>query len=225
MANHFSIAPVKFLASLVGRTLLLAGVLSVGAAPLDQGRHAVLSEHPRLLGSLAELRQMAKDRPQEYQRVCAVARAPAGDDYSKIQAIHTPARIGDFLVITNGQGKLFLQTLLPVRADVTLVSGDDLYRFGDQSFPPRRNTGPAPECRIEVSPANPSAEDLFLHVLTTAAAHTASVPKATVSVRGQGLEVTLGDTRLEFQSQAVGGQLTIDGQQHRLADSVQATTN
>jgi Heparinase II/III-like protein len=142
-----------------------------------------------------------------------------------LQAMHAPSRNGDFLVITNGQGKLFLQTLLPARADVTLVSGKDLYRFGDQTFPPTRNTGPAPECRIEVCPTVPSAEDMFLHVLTTADAQTASVPEATVSVRGHGLEVTLGGTRLEFHTQAVGGQLTINGQQHRLADNVQAATN
>jgi hypothetical protein len=30
---------------------------------------------------------------------------------------------------------------------------------------------------------------------------------------------------LEFQAQAVGGQLTINGQQHRLADSVRVSTN
>ena len=45
-------------------------------------RIPVPKEHPRLLGSRQELKNLAKERPQAYQRVVAVARQAGGDDYS-----------------------------------------------------------------------------------------------------------------------------------------------
>ena len=74
-----------------------------------------------------------------------------------------------------------------------LVSGADLYTYGGHSYPPSRNTGPAPECRIEVSPREPRATDYFLHVLTATGADVADVrearppPSATDQVRGRDL--------------------------------------
>ena len=137
-----------------------------------------------------------------------------------LQAAHTPTKVGDRFVIANGQGRLWVQTLLPSAATVKLVSGEDLYRFGDQTYPPRRPTGPAPECRIEISPDQARADDLFLHVLTASTAGAASVPVAEITLREQRVHVTLGNARLEFPVNEVGGELTLNGATHRLAPGV-----
>ncbi|MEK7676486.1 MAG: hypothetical protein AAB676_11710 [Verrucomicrobiota bacterium] len=138
-----------------------------------------------------------------------------------LQAMRKPEQSGHRLLITNGQGRLFVQTLLPQHPEVRLVSGDDLYRYGGATYPPRRNTGPAPECRIEISPSRPSAQDFFLHVLTVADAETASVPAAEVNLQEQRVQVALGAVRIEFQTDATGGEITLSGRRQRLASSVQ----
>lgn len=97
-----------------------------------------------------------------------------------LQAMKRPERQGKHLVVTNGPGRLFMQTLLPADADVNLVSGDNLYHYGGRSYPPSRDTGPAPECRIEVSPSTPQKEDYFLHVLTAVDSTVNSAPNAEV---------------------------------------------
>lgn len=140
-----------------------------------------------------------------------------------LQAMRPPTRSGEHLVITNGNGRLFVQTLLPSKPEVQLLSGEAQYRVGRETYPPRRNTGPAPECRIEISPSSPSVQDFFLHVLTTADAGTVSAPLAKVEVRDSRIAVALGETRIEFQTDAVGGEMTLTGQRTRLADRIQPT--
>ena len=49
-----------------------------------QTRHPVPTEHPRLLGSRAELQALARQRPAEYRRVVAVARQAGTDDHAAI---------------------------------------------------------------------------------------------------------------------------------------------
>lgn len=145
-----------------------------------------------------------------------------------LQALKTPVEQSPHLVITNGPGRLFVQTLLPEAADVRLVSGEDLYRYGGQSFPPERNTGPAPECRIEVSPATPAETDYFLHVLTAADAQTQSVPVAKVDVGDQGpngpsdeVLVTLSGREIRFSKSTVGGHIVLAGQPRTFPTTLQ----
>jgi heparin/heparan-sulfate lyase len=140
-----------------------------------------------------------------------------------LQAMRQPERSGPQLIVTNGKGRLFVQTLLPQQPDVRLVSGDDLYRYGGITYPPRRDTGPAPECRIEVSPSHPSAQDLFLHVLTAADAGTASAPTAEVKLQDRRVQVTVGDARIEFQTEAVGGEITLQAKRHSLPSDLEPT--
>ena len=71
---------------------------------------------------------------------------------------------GQQLKITNGGGRLFARVVLPERASIKLNSGAQLYTLSNQNYPPSRDTGPAPECRVEISPFIPSSEDLFLVV-------------------------------------------------------------
>jgi hypothetical protein len=62
--------------------IIAAGLLASSAFPQD--RHPVPAEHPRLLGSRAELQALAKQRPVEYQRMVAVARQAGADDHAAI---------------------------------------------------------------------------------------------------------------------------------------------
>ncbi len=137
-----------------------------------------------------------------------------------LQAMKPPTNKPPHLVVTNGKGRLFLQTLLPAKPQVRLCSGDDLYRYGGQSFPPSRDTGPAPECRIEVSPPSPAAVDYFLHVLTATDASVESVAFATVAAQDNEVLVALGDLRVAFSTQRVGGRIERGGNQVNLSQTL-----
>jgi len=137
-----------------------------------------------------------------------------------LQAMKKPESQGGQMVIANGAGKLFLQTLLPAEHQTELVTGDDLYRIGGRTYPPNRNTGPAPACRIQVSPSLPATTDLFLHVLTTATADATSVPRATVRQDGNRVLLELGGVALTFPVDSVGGDIERAGKSNKLATSV-----
>lgn len=121
-----------------------------------------------------------------------------------LQAMKRPEKQGNRLVVTNGTGRLFIQPLLPAGADVKLVSGDDLYRYGGHSYPPGRDTGPAPECRIEVSPSAPHTEDFFLHVLTAVDSTVESVPPGELKETPDRVWVRVGGVTLCFAKEGSG---------------------
>ena len=124
-----------------------------------------------------------------------------------LQTMKTPTGTAPDLVVTNGKGKLFIQTLLPEKPQVKLCSGAELYSYGGQSFPPANNAnGPVPECRVEVSPSTPSEVDFFLHVLTATDASVASAPRATVKT-GSEVTVTIGTATIAFQTTTLGGKI------------------
>jgi hypothetical protein len=139
-----------------------------------------------------------------------------------LQAMKVPTRTGKHLVITNGKGRLFIQTLLPTNPEVRLVSGPNLYSYGGKSYPPEQDTGPAPECRIEISPSRQSADDCFLHVLTAADAGVASVEKASVRAEGQNIIVTIGKTEITFTTTEVAGGIRISGRYASFVNTVLA---
>ncbi len=115
-----------------------------------------------------------------------------------LHAMRVPDEHDGRLVVTHGPGRLFIETLLPATAETRLAHGDDLYRYDGQHFPPARDTGPAPQCRIEISPGEAARQDFFLHVLTTADAATDSVPRARASAAAGAVEVTVGTARVTF---------------------------
>ncbi|NCP34575.1 MAG: hypothetical protein COZ06_36350 [Armatimonadetes bacterium CG_4_10_14_3_um_filter_66_18] len=66
----------------------LLGSLQVrgGRAEPGGGRHAVPTEHPRLLGSRQELKDLAQARREAYTRMADVARKQDAGDYEKLIA-------------------------------------------------------------------------------------------------------------------------------------------
>ncbi len=139
-----------------------------------------------------------------------------------LQAMKPPEPRGEQWVMSHGQGRLFIQSLLPSERRATLVTGEDLYRYGGQHYPPARNTGAAPECRIEISPAQPVSADLFLHVLTAADSGTSSVPPATVRLEPDTVRVQAAGAELLLNRSSAGGVIRLGDRRAPLAASVLA---
>ncbi len=125
-----------------------------------------------------------------------------------LQAMQRPEWLDGRLAMTNGRGRLFVQTLLPTDAQVKLVSGADLYAYGGQRYDPRKKTGLAPECRIEVSPASAEQMVCFLHVLTATDVTTEAAPTARTSDSDEMIRIDLDAVRVEFQRDRVHARIT-----------------
>lgn len=141
-----------------------------------------------------------------------------------LQAAKPPTGQAPNLVVTNGQGRLFVQTLLPENPVVTLHSGNDLYTVDGKHYPASLDTGPSAECRIEVSPSMPAKADCFLHVLTTANADASAAPKASVSVKGEQVVVEVAGVRVTFLTNRVGGSVEINGRTAELRNRIVSET-
>jgi len=137
-----------------------------------------------------------------------------------LQALTPPTPGDGCLVVTNGKGRLFLQTLLPENPQVRLVSGADLYAYGGRGYPPSRNTGPAPACRIEVTPTVPRTMDYFLHVLKATRSEDVDGPNAGATVSHGQIRVTVGAATITFGMDSVGGTFEQDGRRADLARTV-----
>jgi len=137
-----------------------------------------------------------------------------------LQAMQVPEKRDGLLVVTNGAGRLFVQTLLPEKFDLRLVSGDSLYLVDGKRFPPDLEVGPAPACRVEVSPSRPSRTDYFLHVLTAADTTVGDVPRAAVRLDGSRVELSLDGTKIGFLTDRVGGEIETGGGKFELAEEI-----
>ena len=115
-----------------------------------------------------------------------------------LQAMKKPEKTSDGLwTWSNGNGRLFLQTLFPEKTNVALFFGDNLYTIDGIDYPPERDTGPAPECRMEITPSASNKDYLFVHVLQATKDDVTQVPLAKVNVSGNKVSVTL-DTGRSF---------------------------
>jgi hypothetical protein len=137
-----------------------------------------------------------------------------------LQAMKPPVTAKNHLVVTNGKGRLFVQTLLPENPQVHLVTGADLYAYDGHSYPPSKNTGPAPECRIEVSPGEPQTTDYFLHVLTATGTEVADMESAIATVVDKQVQVKLGAATITFGTDKVGGTIELAGRRTDLTETV-----
>ncbi|MFB3891795.1 MAG: heparinase II/III family protein [Phycisphaerae bacterium] len=113
----------------------------------------------------------------------------AKPEYAKAWLLHChdePRIDGRSIRIANGRGRLFVQTLLPERADISKIEG---YTYGGQTFSPRGGPATRPAAtsrptsssrprrtqepdienlwRIEVRPSDAEVQTVFLHVLST----------------------------------------------------------
>ena len=153
-----------------------------------------------------------------FDRVCSTQ--PEFKRTWLLQAMSVPSVTSDHLIVTNGKGRLFVQTLLPEHAQVRLAAGEDLYRYDGHDYTPQRDTGPAPQCRIEVSaPASRNVE-YFLHVLTATDANTIDTNRASVSFVDTKVHTVIGDVRIVFATDAVGAYLQTAATLQPLAQSI-----
>jgi len=150
----------------------------------------------------------------------AVSRASSPRSEGGTPSTQLPTAAFGRLVVTNGKGRLFLQMLLPENPEVHLITGADLYAYGGRSYPPSRNTGPAPECRIEVSPTQPNTMDYFLHVLTATGAEVTNVNSATATVTDALVQVKVDAATVTFSKDRVGGSIELAGHTAALTQSV-----
>ena len=142
-----------------------------------------------------------------------------------LQAMKTPTDTTSHLMVTNGKGRLFIQTLLPHNPQVNLAAGAALYSYDGNTYRPQRDTGPAPECRIEISPSQSKVVDYFLHVLTATDSQTTSVEKAVAWVKDREINVTIGKTVISFAKDEVGGRIEIAGGQIEFANKIVSEAN
>ena len=85
---------------------------------------------------------------------------------------------------------------------------------------PSRNRGPAPECRIEISPPEPATVDYFLHVLTATDSAATTVHKAAFNITDQDVSVIVGPAEITFTTNQVGGSIIISENKDIFADRV-----
>ena len=135
-----------------------------------------------------------------------------------LQAMKVPVQADEHLIITNGKGRLFVQTLLPENQEVRLIWGSELYSYGGRNYPPARDTGPAPQWRIEVSPSEQNKSDFFLHVLTATDSSIDSVDKATINIVPREVRVSIGQTTINFTTSAIGGGIELLGHRRQFVN-------
>ena len=137
-------------------------------------------------------------------------------EYPKTWLLHChnePEIQGSLVHITQGQGQLWSQTLLPERPRLSRVYG---YTYGGQTFEPEsdRLKEASNRWRIEIQPSRASAEDVFLHVLSTEAP-----PEARVVRRDGRIGVRVGEAEVLF-GPAGEATVTIGGRPQALAAEV-----
>jgi hypothetical protein len=119
-----------------------------------------------------------------------------------LQAMKTPEKEGEHYVVKNGRGALWFQPLLPAQHKVELVTGEALYRYGGQSgqsYPPKNDTGAAPECRVELRPVTAQLKDVFVSVLTAAEATQAASSTASAEHRDSRVRVACDGWEVSFE--------------------------
>lgn len=138
-----------------------------------------------------------------------------------LQAIKKPEYAPPDYIITNGKGRLFLQPILPETRNVSLVSAEDLYVIDGIKYLPKRDTGAAPECRIEISPSKPTDFNIFLNVLTAGDSQTKPPPVPLVKTAQDNVSLMVNEKlKIEFSVKTVDGSITINGKQYSFPKTI-----
>jgi len=141
----------------------------------------------------------------------------------QLQAAKPAKRVGQFLRVTNDEGgRLFLQALLPKELKITLNTREDLYTYDGENYAPKEIRGPAPECRISVSPGKPAKEDFFLNILTATNGSVDSPLTASYDESDKCFFVRIGEDLIEFQKERIGGRIELRGIERELTGQVLA---
>lgn len=175
-----------------GEYLYVAGDCSRAYAPekMDYFTRQIVYMRP---GTFVIFDRVKSDKP-EYKKTLL------------LQAMKPPMQEKQHFVLTNGKGKLYIQNIMPDKITVNLVNEENLYRDNGNEYIPTRKTGPAPECRMEISPVNKSQTDYFLTVLHATDTGATSVSKATVKEKGdlvivsvEGKEISFNKTKVDMK--------------------------
>ena len=133
-----------------------------------------------------------------------------------LHAMNKPWKSGEHWATVNGYGRLFIQTLLPENAETKLFCHAAQYDYAGRSFQFDYSNGPAPDCRMEISPNVPAKDDYFLHVLTPTDYNRSSLEPARVRVEGDDVIASIGASTVSFKKSKVDGSVTIDGKTRKL---------
>jgi len=137
-------------------------------------------------------------------------------EYKKTWLLHSrhePKIEGKTFTLTNGDGHLVVQSLLPKESTLQTIEG---YTYGGHTFPPSgdRLADTANRWRIELSPAEANTQDTFLHVMSAGALQ----PAKLIENDGR-LGVRVGNAEVVFTGQ-LGGMLKTGGREFALQAEV-----
>ena len=139
----------------------------------------------------------------------------------QLHAVKPVEEVGEFLRTTNDEGgQLFLQALLPRGSKITLNTGEELYSYDGEDYAPEEIRGPAPECRISISPSSQAQEDFFLNVLTTTDSRIDRPVPALCEESDEAITVKIGEASIQFKKVRPGGRIEIKGTRRELAEQI-----
>ncbi len=115
---------------------------------------------------------------------------------------------GDMTVATNGEGKLFVQTIFPEKHRIIKIGGRNIkdYWVNGENHPPHNaQKFSYGSWRIEVEPVEPKQEDIFLHVLYVTDVSKSSAPATMkiISQEGSMVGVNVEKTAVLFNRQPI----------------------
>jgi hypothetical protein len=103
---------------------------------------------------------------------------PSYDKRFLLHALAAPEVNGNQFTITNGEGRLIGQTLLPASADINVVTN---FTVDGAPHPPSSSGNESGGTRLEISPTQEGARDYFLHVLDATDSANNAPPTATAT--------------------------------------------
>ncbi|NOZ85040.1 MAG: hypothetical protein GXP49_02015 [Deltaproteobacteria bacterium] len=123
-------------------------------------------------------------------------------DYKKRFLLHGQGQFnksGDTYYVDDGQGRLFVETLLPKAPEVVQIGGaGHEWEVDSVNYPPSRGQEFAGTHRLEISPPAPSRFDLFLHVMQVSDQSASSMEPSTSMEAGNAVAALAGDWLVWF---------------------------
>ncbi|MEW6753026.1 MAG: heparinase II/III family protein [Candidatus Latescibacterota bacterium] len=158
-------------------------------------------------------RQIVFLRPHTFVVLDRVASTRPGYEKTWVLHMRGEPQIDGPVVTTRHAGRLTVQTLLPQAARIAKVEG---YGYRGQAFEAERDhhSEASNRWRLEVTPAIPRREDVFLHVLSTAP----SPERAEPVERGAMLGARIGDAEVWLGERS--GEVVLAGQRHEVEEGV-----